>query len=422
VVRDLGARGEGVVATDEVGVVLVPGVFPGERVRVRLTGRRRGVRLGVVDEVVAPSPDRRPPACPLASGACGGCPWMSWALPRQWEEKRVRVARAVGLPPDQVPLHVGVEGGLGYRRRARLHFVAPRPEDPSPRRPRLGYRQPRSKAVVDVEACPVLAPPLADALGRMRGALLPRLRGRGEVALGLGAGGRPVARVTTDTPQPAEVYRTLDALVADGDGFAGVALDLAGVVTRFGAPETWAPGFDGRPLRAASGGFTQAQDEVNAALAHRVRDLAAPGGARVLELYAGHGNLTVPLAQEARGVVAGERDDAAVAAARDNLAERGLADRVRLVLGDALDVLRGLARADAPEVAVLDPPRRGAGADVLSVLADLRPARVVLVSCEPVALARDVETLRDRGYAVDAAEAFDMFPHTPHVEAAVRLS
>ncbi|HJK98790.1 MAG TPA: RsmD family RNA methyltransferase, partial [Polyangiaceae bacterium LLY-WYZ-14_1] len=453
VVRDLGARGEAVVSTPDAGVVLVPGAFPGERVQVRLDGRRRGVATGTLSAVLEPSPERRTPPCPLAAdGRCGGCPWMALTLEAQRREKQRRVAGAAGLDPASVPLVAG-PSPWAYRRRARLRFVGP---DRSPG-PRLGFHRPRSQGVVDVATCPVLVAPLDALLPVLRASLLPRLRGRGELHLGLGEGRRPVLLARTPDPQPPEAYRALEALVAADGGEAAAGAPLAGAVfevdgirTTVGDPRevvsSGDPAGSSEDLRTAPGGFAQAQEAVNEALVARVVAAAEPEGARVLELYAGHGNLTVALARTAAELVAAERDPEAVAATRENLARQGLGDgrRPQIRVADAVDAVRsgsngrcvsGLSqirvadavdavRARTPgtvDVVVLDPPRRGAGPEVIAAVAELAPARVVLVSCEPVTLARDLRGLLARGYDVDQAVAFDMFPQTPHVEGMVRL-
>jgi len=429
VVRDLGARGEAVVSTPDAGVVLVPGAFPGERVQVRLDGRRRGVATGTLSAVLEPSPERRTPPCTLAAdGRCGGCPWMALTLEAQRREKQRRVAGAAGLDPASVPLVAG-PSPWAYRRRARLRFVGP---DRSPG-PRLGFHRPRSQGVVDVATCPVLVAPLDALLPVLRASLLPRLRGRGELHLGLGEGRRPVLLARTPDPQPPEAYRALEALVAADGGEAAAGAPLAGAVfevdgirTTVGDPRevvsSGDPAGSSEDLRTAPGGFAQAQEAVNEALVARVVAAAEPDGARVLELYAGHGNLTVALARTAAELVAAERDPEAVAAARENLARQGLGDgrRAQIRMADAVDAVRARTPGTV-DVVVLDPPRRGAGPEVIAAVAELAPARVVLVSCEPVTLARDLRGLLARGYDVDQAVAFDMFPQTPHVEGMVRL-
>ncbi len=392
------------VETDR-GIVFVPGAFPGERVRLSDVRRRGKVLRGALAEVLVPSPARVVPPCPLVE-RCGGCPWMAWSLEAQRERKRRFLSEAAGVEAVMEP----AGAGLGYRRRARLAFA----RKPGGARARVGYRGRRSHAVVDVDACAVLEPALAAALAAIRDHLAGHLAGEGELALAVGAEGRAVIALVSEHAQPPAVYEAARALVARGAA-AGVSVRAGGatVDARFGDPRERAVGPEGEALWGAVAGFSQAQTEVNRALCARVVELAEPDGATVLELYAGHGNLTVALAARAASLVAVEQDTEAAEACRQNLAARGLTARV--VTGDAT------ASASGPpvDVVVLDPPRAGAR-DAIGAVVARRPRRIVYVSCDPATLGRDLAELRLARYLPDRAHAFDMFPQTAHVEGVVR--
>jgi 23S rRNA (uracil1939-C5)-methyltransferase len=400
-VRDIARGGEAVVATDQ-GVVLAPLAVPGEEVEVDRIERRGGVERGRLARVRAPSHHRVEAPCERAE-ACGGCPLMTLSIGEQRRFKAGWVAEAVGW--TEVPMRAP-SPDLAYRRRARLAFQA------TSAGARLGYRGHRSRHVVDVPTCPVLAPVLDDALERVRRELAPHLVGRGELRLTVGTGGRPVVSLSSAEPQPPALYSAARELVG---AFAGVALYLGGATTPavFGDPAEELEGPGGDLLRGPAGAFSQANDAVNEALVETVVQLAEPAGRTVVELYAGMGNLTVPLARRAARVVAVERDPAAARAAEENLRRAGLTAEVRAGEAEA----EPLPKAD---VLVLDPPRTGAR-DALGRALGTGAERIVYVSCDPVTLGRDVATLRDAGYEVDHAMAFDMFPHTAHVEAVVRL-
>jgi 23S rRNA (uracil1939-C5)-methyltransferase len=172
---------------------------------------------------------------------------------------------------------------------------------------------------------------------------------------------------------------------------------------------------DGLPLAAPAHGFAQVNASVNALLGRRVVELAEPAGARVLELYAGHGNFTIALAAHASELLAVEGDTAAADACRENLRSRGLT-RASVRASD-VGQLQLRARYD---VIVLDPPRAGC-AKLAALASDARPERVVYVSCHMTTLSRDLQALRALGYRADRALALDMFPQTGHVEAVVRM-
>jgi 23S rRNA (uracil1939-C5)-methyltransferase len=383
-------------------------------VQVSVESRRGGVQRGRVLALLEASPDRVEPVCEVVQ-RCGGCPLMTLAEAAQAQLKLQHLQRVLQHVQAAVtPEWIGSPRALGYRVRARLGWQ----RAAKGRAARIGYRPAGDDAIVDVERCAVLAPELARGLSALRARLGAELEGEGAIALGLGAGGQCVAELRTDAPQPPAVYSACEALVAARE-LAGLALHAGGrelAAARFGDPRQLGAGIDGKPLLAPPGAFTQANPEVNARLVARVLELAAPEGASVLELFAGHGNFTVALAARAAQLRAVEADAAAAEACRQNLRERGLTN-ARVVCDDAAHGAQGKGRVD---VVVLDPPRAGARA-VLPAIVARRPRRIVYVSCDAASLRRDLGELAAAGYRVDAAAAFDMFPQTSHLESLVRL-
>ena len=146
---------------------------------------------------------------------------------------------------------------------------------------------------------------------------------------------------------------------------------------------------------------------------------AVGSGEKLVELFAGVGLFTLPLARRFPSVVAVEGSRAAADDLGRNLAAAGL-ERVRVLCGRVEHSGRDLA-ALSPDVVLLDPPRVGLGAGGVELLAELDPRRVVYLSCDPATLARDLKALREHGYGLARVEGFDLFPQTPHLEALVVL-
>jgi 23S rRNA (uracil1939-C5)-methyltransferase len=398
-VRDIVDSGDSVVETS-AGVVLVRGGLPGEQVRVRSEEQRQGVRRGSLLEVLTPSAARIDAECKLAD-RCGGCPLMRLSLPAQRELKRERVARAIAQASSDLAVQFEPLGpGLGYRRRARLAFRR------LAQRSVLGYRESSGNTIIDVDACPVLEPPLQAALRLLRERLGPELEGAGEIELASRDDGRVVVQIVCETPVGAALYAAAEAL-ASQPPLVGVALRVGeGAAARFGE-------FSG----AAPGLFAQANASVNQRLHELVVELAQPEAARVLELYAGQGNFSRALAERASAFCAVEGNPTAAELCRSALRDLSHA---RVLAGDAnqLGVLRANERAD---VVVLDPPRAGAK-QLAEIVRAVRATRVVYVSCHMTTLARDLKALAALGFQADRAHALDMFPQTAHVEAVVRLT
>ena len=412
-VRDITHAGESVVETDQ-GIVLAHRAgFPGERVRVRITDKRQGVLHGALAGLLEPSPARREPECALAD-RCGGCPLMGLSHEAQAALKLERVERAVTgvCEPDVHARWEPFGEALGYRRRMRLAF----------RRVGsglvLGYHVAGSRTLIDVPTCVVLEPSLSAAQALARELLSSCLAGAGEIEL-IATQDGAVVRIEASDAQSPDTYRAAEAL-ASRPGISGVALRIGtSAPANFGTPVQSSLGPDGIALRAPTGAFTQANTQINSRLVERVVELAEPAGKRVVELFAGHGNFTVALAPLAASLCAVEGDAAAADACRENLRARGHDAKhgTRVIAADANDIS---VRSGPADVIVLDPPRAGAKA-LAQIVAQKKPERVVYVSCHMTTLARDLRALAELGYRADAVSALDMFPHTAHVEAVVRL-
>jgi 23S rRNA (uracil1939-C5)-methyltransferase len=149
------------------------------------------------------------------------------------------------------------------------------------------------------------------------------------------------------------------------------------------------------------------------------------GDETVLDLYCGTGTLTLLFARTAREVIGVESVADAVRSARRNAKRNGI-ENARFVEGESRPILRQWARGERPDrpaadVVVVDPPRAGLHPRVVFRVAELRPRRIVYVSCNPATLARDLKDFAEQGYALVDIAPFDMFPHTPHIECVARL-
>lgn len=380
-------------------VVFVPGTAPGDRVEVALTHARRRHAEGRVVRLLQAGPARTTPFCPLF-GTCGGCAWQHVTPAAQATARAgfVRAAlRRVPLAdggPGVAPLPLAAGAREGHRARVRLHLASPGGV------PRLGFHAARTHDVVDVPRCPVATPAVGAGIAALRAALPERL--------GAGALHGSAVLVAGDDPEAALSLR----------------LDGAGLLRDPGLPATvWrhTPTADGRGvrLRVSAAAFAQAHLEGNralvAALLARWPDLPGDPG-RTAELFAGGGNLTVPLALGGARVLAVERGAEALADLVANVEAAGVADRVTVLTADVRDAaVAARLEHERPERVLLDPPREGAR-DVIDALAAARPRSVVYVSCDPATLGRDAEALSAHGYVLWEALPVDLFPETPHVE------
>ena len=391
--------GEGVGRIDGK-VVLVAGALPGERVHVRLTEEHpRWSRAELVDVLVA-SPDRTTPPCPVAT-TCGGCD-LQHVTPDAARALKTRVVReqlarlgGFGSAADALVEHCRPVGpDLGYRNHVQLHAAADG---------RFGFHRAGSHEVVTITDCPVATDDvnaLLHMFGPSSGAHQLALRAVGDARTAVVTPGDGPVALPSDVPTLALRQQDGRSVVVRGDAVAPV--QVADVT-----------------LYVPVDGFFQVNTGGAEALVTAVRDATGEVTNRdVWDLYAGVGLLALPLAADGAHVLAVETVRAAAealerAAHERTLDVRVLTDRVEQVLRRAAT---GDRRLDPPEVIVADPPRAGLGRRTIEDLVRLAPSRLVLVSCDVAAFARDARDLAARGMRLVRAQPLDLFPMTHHVE------
>jgi 23S rRNA (uracil1939-C5)-methyltransferase len=410
-------RGLG-LARHEGQVVFVTRGVPGDRVRARVETVRKGYVRARPETLLAASPDRRDPPCPLFA-ACGGCAYQHVAYDAQLRLKAdiLRESLQRAGRPWADPIEVVASPERGWRTRVRLHL------EQRDGRFRLGLYEEASHRVVDLDACLQMSPEL---VGAARGILAgfaaqPHLaRGVSEVALAeSGDGSARVAALFRDGDPAGGTGLTSLASVAPW--LTGLGLVAGGEGGRYVglAGEPWIENeAAGQRYRSHVLSFFQANRHLLDPFVARVRDWTARG-APVLDLYGGVGLFALALAEGAPAVTAIEQDPRSAADAEENARRAGRAN-VRTIRGEVAAVLCALPEQPGEQV-VLDPPRAGAGPAVVRQIAARRPAGVVYVSCDPTTLGRDLAVFAAEGYEPDLLAAFDLFPDTFHLETIVRL-
>jgi 23S rRNA (uracil1939-C5)-methyltransferase len=417
-IDDLAHDGRG-VGRVEGKAVFVSGALPGERVRARQTARNRNFEEAETIEVLQASPLRIAPRC-AHFGVCAGCVLQHLDQDAQITAKQrvlmEYLARIGHVQPGRV-LEPLTDAAWGYRRKGRLSVRYVEKKG----RTVLGFRESSNpRYVAELTECHTLLPELGQRLPALT-ALVESLEGKRAVP--------QIEFIAGDGPL-ALVFRHLEPL-SDPDleklrSFAqdsGYALYLqpggtdsvrpldADAELSFPIPE-----FDLR-LQFRPLDFIQVNAGLNQKMIARALELLDPQpGDRVLDLFCGLGNFTLPLARRAGQVVGVEGDPGLIARARENAARNGLAN----VEFHAADLAKDLSTEPWMKAGfdklLVDPPRAGA-AEVLAQLPLKGINRIVYVSCHPGSLARDAGFLvAERGYKLRAAGAMDMFPQTAHVE------
>ena len=418
-ITNLDAEGRG-IARVEGKVVFVEGALPGERVRARRTRVGAQFDQAELDAVLEPAALRGTAPC-KHFGYCGGCnmqhlePGGQVAVKQRiLEDSLARIGKV--KPERMLPPIAGPS--QGYRSRARLSVRRPKNKGVL-----VGFNEKGTSFVADMQHCVVLDPRVDRLLLPMR-----------ELVSGLSVRDRvPQIEVATSPESVVLLFRHLEPFsAADLEHLQAFAdRHQVQVWSQSGGPKTVMPLFPAQPqalryrlpeydlaFRFGPTNFIQINQAMNQVMVRRAMNLLEPkAGERVLDLFCGLGNFSLPIARFGAEVVGVEGDADLVRLAQENAAENGLSELARFLAADLakLDqqVVRDWGRFDK---ILIDPPRTGA-IEIIRLLPVLKARRIVYVSCSPATLARDAGVLvHEQGYRLRAAGIFNMFPHTAHVE------
>jgi len=371
------AHGGHFIARHLGAVIFVRHAIPGEEVEIEITGTGSSFNRADVVNVISPSPDRVSAPCQFAHRAgCGGCDFQHISLERQRQLKsEVITEQFMRIAKRDLQVTVEEVGApLGYR--TRFNAVTTRNGD-------LGFKQARSNKVVPVSDCRILQPEVKYqelTSRKWKGDL------RVEVTLS-SAGERTIA--------------------------TGYSRDETPVRTSEG-PDIGQYSINGFNLEVSQRSFWQSHKLAPAVLTQVVGEFAEiQVGDRVLDLYGGVGLFTSQFLEaigESGQIDLVEGSKSATSDAIRNFAE------IKNVNVHTGDVAKLLPRFSQAEVIILDPPREGAGKEVVLAMVALKPRAIVYVACDPAALARDTTYLREAGFEIAKIRAFDLFPMTHHIE------
>jgi len=399
--------------------VFVAGALPGETVSVQQTARSKQFDEAKTLDVLVPSPDRVQPRCPHF-GTCGGCVLQHLAEDRQITYKQQvlldnlqrigHVAPAAVLPPLRGE-------AWGYRRKGRFSVRRVEKKDKT----LVGFREQDPRFVADISECHVVVPQLGTKVAAL-GALVDGLDARRDIPqIEFIAGDAATALVVRHLQPLSEADKTKLAAFGEAHGFA-LFLQPGGldsvhplgddVALSFRLPQ-WDVELQFRPLD-----FIQVNARLNEAMIARALDLLdVQPGERVLDLFCGLGNFTLPIARSGARVVGVEGLKELTRRAEENAAANGLAANVSFGVANLFECTpKSLGALGHFDKMLIDPPREGA-VEVVKALGEDSPGRIVYVSCNPSTLARDAAILvHQKGYRFSGAGIVNMFPHTSHVE------
>jgi len=409
--------------------VFVPFVIPGELVSAESIEEKKKYLRARLKQIVEPAPNRISAPCPHF-GICGGCNYQHISYESQLSAKAEilrETLRRIGRINWQGEITTHASPPWGYRNCAQWK-VRPFPgaaassDTSETAKLAIGYFRANSTALCPIEDCAILSPALLKAFHALRDGLasgmFPRqLREIEAFAAPTEGSDSKLLLTGTFAGFPPRLAEHAERIRASIPGVESLLLYDPGHERM----ELLGPGFveyrvGGVTYRVGHFSFFQ----VNDFLVQQLADAVVGGGDRgalALDLYAGVGLFSLPLADRFERVVAVESNPAAARDLKTNVQDNGRIE-VR-----ATDVEQFLAKCkESPDLVVLDPPRAGLTPDVVEALGHLAPPRINYVSCEPPTLARDLALLEKCGYDISAIQLFDLFPQTFHMEAVVRLN
>jgi 23S rRNA (uracil1939-C5)-methyltransferase len=405
----------------------VPFTAPGDVARIRIKKEKRSYLEGELLELLESSEQRVSPPCPVF-GACGGCNWQHLSYPDQlcakeeifaellWRSGRVSRERILQIVPAPEP--------FAYRSRIQLKVRSVDGE------PRIGFYRAGSHFVINIpEKCAIVHPVINRLIAGLRRVItpFPEVGKIPQIDVAIGDDERSELVIHYIGSRRQEIIRHFQQY-RHLLGGAGIFLQTGRKTTletisgeqpqllTYKVPNRSFPDLPEIMLSFGSGGFSQVNYRQNLALIDTVCDWArVTGTKRVLDIFCGNGNFSLPLAGKASHVTGVEDYGPSITLAGYNSEANGI-ENVSFACADAFSEISRMAAADEKfDIVLLDPPREGA-AEVSLAIPALQPKVILYVSCDPATLGRDIGILKKLGYEVTKCRPVDMFPQTYHIE------
>jgi 23S rRNA (uracil1939-C5)-methyltransferase len=403
--------------------VFMPFVLTGEQVSATIVDEKSGFDRAEAAAILTPSAQRVEAKCPYYY-RCGGCHYQHSSYENQLEIKREILRETLKRTAridwrGEIQTHPSPP--WNYRNRTRMHVRWPAFA--------LGYHRLGTRELLPVEECPISSPLINRALSEVwklgRAGKLPKNTREIEFFAN-----------SEDTELLLEIYANYQPEASTQDELRGFAEELTAALPAVRGTSAFATGGSLFPWDSAVWSFGETNlryltafgsyrvqagsfFQTNRFLADELVDVVAAGsgpGALALDLYAGTGLFTVPLAKQFEKVIAVESSPASFADLEINAPKNATA-----IPMTSEEFMRRNARGVVPELVVVDPPRAGLDDKVTGMLAKMASRRITYVSCDPATLARDLKTLIDSGYRVNELHLVDLFPQTYHLETVVKL-
>lgn len=396
--------------------VFIRDAIPGDLISAKLVKQSRGYDEASLEKIIQPSPDRIEPECEYYT-QCGGCDLQhisaSKALALKESEVLNQLKHHARIEPKHIDPPIRSPQVFGYRRSARIGINQRESGELL-----LGFRRRASSKLINIDQCPVLEPRINAFLADLRATLVQEAKVKHITQLLVSAGSSALCaelRVTKKLNE--ELTQALKGIAETHQVELSLSLGeaLPEVISSSLSHCHYEIDTDVQ-IEFSASDFLQANAAVNLALVARVIEWMQPKSEdRLLDLYAGLGNFSLPLAKRVKEVVAVEGSKEMVQRCMENAALNSLSNIVAFKADLSQPDPNALWLKPDYSLVLLDPPRTGAAA-MIDALKEIRPRALVYIACDPASLVRDTKTLIAQGYRMDRFCIADMFPQTHHIE------
>ncbi|MBE6775554.1 MAG: 23S rRNA (uracil(1939)-C(5))-methyltransferase RlmD [Ruminococcaceae bacterium] len=437
-ITTLTSQGSGLGRYNDMAV-FVESSAVGDDLLVHIIKVKKNYAVGIIKKIYKPSADRVESDCE-AFGRCGGCSYRHISYEAEKREKQQSVTDAMnrigGIDISAEKIYT-VENPCRYRNKAQIPVGLDKEGNLI-----TGFYSKRSHRIISCEDCLLQMPDFKDIVSAVRKYILENPvsvyneeTGEGLIRhiylrQGRKTGQLMVCLVINGDTLPKK-EKLIEALLSANKNIKSIVLNInkqdTNVILGESCITLWGEDFIedelcGLTFRISPLSFYQVNPEGTEILYGKAREYAAlKGGETLLDLYCGTGTIGLTMAKDCKALIGVEIIPQAIENAKKNAALNGIKN-ARFICDDASGAAKTLFdEGIRPDVIILDPPRKGCSADVIDMVVDMSPDRVVYVSCDPATLARDCRIFEDKGYKVTELCAVDMFPRTVHTESVAKL-
>ncbi len=387
-------------------IVFIKNTISGETIEAKLEEERKDYCTASTTKILEPSSDRIEPNCKFF-GPCGGCQSQHISYQRQIKLKEEILKdslKRIGKMDIELSKPLTYDNPWNYRYRGQFKVS----------QGKIGFYREKTREVIDIDNCPVMIEEINEYLVKVRGILKNSEYLNAVSEVHISHGDKAVALIKTGGKQPLKFDGLAPAFLHSG--FSGVFIDSGGKRLLKYGNHCITLDLDGLKYTISPMSFFQSHWRLNRAVVGFIKGSLQPlKGKRVLDLYSGAGNFSLPIALDAGVVIAVEENHFAIEDGKRNLQINGIKN-CRFIRSS----IEGLNIKDYFDILILDPPRPGLTNAAMDTILAMKPERIAYIACNPTTLARDLRKMLVK-YEIESVRMIDFFPQTYHIESLVFL-